>query len=236
MRAQSVRTNRASVSLDGALIRINPNTGAGAVGNPFAKSADPNKRRIVAYGLRNPFRFVFRPGTNDLWIGDAGWNTDEEIDRIPNTAATAARDFGWPCYEGPSVEPDWQALGTNICNSLYAAGTAVKPYYYYPDYGHVLASDGCVRDPALGSVIAGLGFYTGNGYPVALDGALFFVDFGRTCVWAAPPTAAGIPNFAKRTLVTHLPATGITDIETGPNGDLYFVNNLNGTIERLTYG
>ena len=31
---------------------------------------DPNARRIVAYGLRNPFRFTFRPGTNEIWIGD----------------------------------------------------------------------------------------------------------------------------------------------------------------------
>ncbi len=218
------------------MLRINPNTGAGAAGNPFAKSADPNKRRIVGYGLRNPFRFTFRPGTNDLWIGDAGWNTYEEIDRIPNTAATSARDFGWPCYEGPSPEPDWQALGTNLCNSLYAANNTVKPYYYYPDAGHVIASDGCTEDPTFGTVIAGLDFYTGSSYPAAMHGALFFVDYGRTCVWAAPPTSAGIPNFAKRMLVTHLPAIGITDVETGPNGDLYFVNNANGTIERLTYG
>jgi glucose/arabinose dehydrogenase len=85
-------------------------------------------------------------------------------------------------------------------------------------------------------VISGLDFYRGSSYPKAMKGALFFVDFGRSCLYAAPPTAAGVPNFAKRTVVTHLPAVGITDIENGPNGDLYFVNNTNGTIERLTYG
>ncbi|HEY1739333.1 MAG TPA: PQQ-dependent sugar dehydrogenase, partial [Acidimicrobiia bacterium] len=236
LRAQSARTNRGSDSLDGALIRIDPNTGAGAAGNPYAKSADPNKRRIVAYGLRNPFRFAFRPGTNDLWIGDAGWNTYEEIDRIPNTTATAARNFGWPCYEGPRPEPDWQALGTNLCNSLYAAHDAVSPYFDYADNGNVVAGDGCAADPNYGTVISGLDFYRGSSYPKAMKGALFFVDFGRSCLYAAPPTAAGVPNFAKRTVVTHLPAVGITDVENGPNDDLYFVNNTNGTIERLTYG
>ena len=42
--------------------------------NPLAASSDANARRIVAYGLRNPFRFTIRPVTNDLWIGDVGWD------------------------------------------------------------------------------------------------------------------------------------------------------------------
>ena len=42
----------------------------------------PTRRRIVAYGFRNPFRFTFRPGTSELWIGDVGWDTWEEIDRV----------------------------------------------------------------------------------------------------------------------------------------------------------
>ena len=57
--------------------------------NPIAGSRDPNARRIVAYGLRNPFRFGVRPGTGEVWIGDVGWNTWEEIKRLQNP--TAAR-------------------------------------------------------------------------------------------------------------------------------------------------
>ena len=37
--------------------------------------SDPNARRIIAIGLRNPFRFACRPGTSELWIGDVGWNS-----------------------------------------------------------------------------------------------------------------------------------------------------------------
>ena len=43
---------------------------------------DANARRIIAYGMRNPFRFTTRPGTNELWIGDVGWNDWEEINRL----------------------------------------------------------------------------------------------------------------------------------------------------------
>ena len=50
--------------------------------NPNAGSPDPNARRIVAHGLRNPFRITVRPGTNEVWSGDVGWNAWEEINRL----------------------------------------------------------------------------------------------------------------------------------------------------------
>ena len=61
-------------TLDGSILRVDPTTGAAAAGNPNASSTDPNVRRIIAHGLRNPFRITTRPGTNELWVGDVGWN------------------------------------------------------------------------------------------------------------------------------------------------------------------
>ena len=49
------------ILLGGAVLRVDPATGAGAPGNPMASSTDVNARRIIGYGLRNPFRFTFRP-------------------------------------------------------------------------------------------------------------------------------------------------------------------------------
>ena len=69
-RSQSLRRVSGPAVLNGTLIRIDPFTGAGLADNPLAASADPNARRIVGYGFRNPFRFTFGPGTNELWIGD----------------------------------------------------------------------------------------------------------------------------------------------------------------------
>ena len=57
------------------MLRIDKATGQGLPDNPFVSSQNANTRRIVAYGLRNPFRATVRPGTIELWVGDVGWNT-----------------------------------------------------------------------------------------------------------------------------------------------------------------
>jgi glucose/arabinose dehydrogenase len=61
LRSQSVRRTDGPATLDGAVLRVDPATGAGVPGNPFISSPDANARRIVAYGLRNPFRITQRP-------------------------------------------------------------------------------------------------------------------------------------------------------------------------------
>jgi glucose/arabinose dehydrogenase len=122
LRSQSLRRSPGEPAvLNGAILRVDPATGAALPNNPNAGSSDANARRIVAYGMRNPFRFTIRPGTNDLWIGDVGWNTWEEINRDPDPL-TNVSNFGWPCYEGVNPQPGYQAIGLNICNTLYAGG------------------------------------------------------------------------------------------------------------------
>ncbi len=95
-----LRTTSDSTTLDGSIIRVDATTGSGLPDNPLAASADANARRIIAYGLRNPFRFTFRPGTSELWIGDVGWNEWEEINKVLNPTNAVVENFGWPCYEG----------------------------------------------------------------------------------------------------------------------------------------
>jgi glucose/arabinose dehydrogenase len=99
LRSQDLRTPGDPVTLDGAILRVDPNTGNAMPDNPLASSQDPNARRIIAYGLRNPFRFTIRPGTNEVWLGDVGWNSWEEINRVL-TPTLVVENFGWPCYEG----------------------------------------------------------------------------------------------------------------------------------------
>ena len=69
LRSQDLRTSGDPVTLDGAILRVDPDTGAALQDNPLIGSTDPNAERIIAYGLRNPFRFAIRPDTNEVWMG-----------------------------------------------------------------------------------------------------------------------------------------------------------------------
>jgi PKD repeat protein len=221
------------VTLDGSILRLDPTTGAAAAGNPNAAMTDPSAQRIVADGLRNPFRFTFRPGTNELWLGDVGQDAWEEIDLIANPTASVT-DNGWPCYEGAGRQPTWDSLNIGICENLYAGGAAAvnAPYLTYSHSAAVVAGDGCPT--ANGSSISGLAFYNGGSYPATYNGGLFFSDYTRKCIWFMPALANGRPNTAQISAVI-APAAGPVYLTIGPGGDLIYVDYDGGTIHRLTY-
>ena len=234
LRSQDMRTLSDPATLDGALLRINPDTGAGAAGNPFASSTDANARRIIAYGLRNPFRITFRPGTSELWAGDVGWGEWEEINRVTDATDATAENFGWPCYEGAPRQPGYDAQNLTICETLYGQSNAVTaPYYTYRHSDHVIPSESC---PIRGSAIAGLSFafYTGGPYPAEYDGALFFADYTRKCIWAMEkggtilPSPSNIKGFVGG-------AANPVDLQVGPDGMLYYVDIGGGSIRRIEY-
>ena len=58
LRSQDVRTTGDATGADGAILRVNPDTGDALPDNPAAGAADPMARRIVAHGFRNPFRLT----------------------------------------------------------------------------------------------------------------------------------------------------------------------------------
>src|SRR5437762_9784783 len=153
-----MRTTGDPTTLDGAILRLNPTTGAGMPGNPFAASSDANARRIIAYGLRNPFRIAPRPGTNQLWVGDVGWSQWEEINLIPNMVDDVAENFGWPCYQNLTMSPSYHAALLDMCENLYAAGPGAvsAPYYAYQHSAKVVATDAC---PTRSSSITCLASY-----------------------------------------------------------------------------
>jgi glucose/arabinose dehydrogenase len=237
LRAQSVRRTDGPATLDGTIVRIDPATGAGVPGNPFYSSSDPNAQRIVAYGLRNPFRFTQRPGTDELWIGDVGWNTWEEIDRVVSPVSATASNFGWPCYEGASPQSGYQAAGLNLCSSLYSTpGSVIAPYYTYNHSDCVVTYTGCHTG---GSSITGVAFYQGGSYPAQYNGALFFADHTRNEIWAMLPGTNGLPDPSNLQSFVGVDATGggghPVDLKIGPGGDLFYVDMEDGTVHRITY-
>jgi glucose/arabinose dehydrogenase len=228
LRSQDLRSTSDPTTLDGAVLRLDPATGAAAAGNPLGSSADANARRIIAHGFRNPFRFTFRPGTNELWIGDVGSGTWEEIDR--DSSPSAVSNYGWPCYEGPPRSVEFDSLNLNLCESLYTApaGTVTSPYFAYRHDSAVVAGDNC---PVGGSSLSAVSFYTGTVFPSIYQGALFFGDATRQCIWVMMPGADGLPDPANvRVVVTGAPAV---DIELGPDGLLYWADVYNGKIHQL---
>jgi len=80
--------------------------------NPFIES--PNTRpEVWSYGLRNPWRFTFKPGTNEIWIGDNG---DESWEMV--SKATKGSNHGWSVYEGNHFfRPGQKLSGPNPVHS-----------------------------------------------------------------------------------------------------------------------
>jgi glucose/arabinose dehydrogenase len=235
LRSQDLRTSADPVSLDGTIIRVDPATGAGLPDNPLASSADPNARRIIAYGQRNPFRFTMRPNSDELWAGDVGWNDWEEINRITSPTAAPVENLGWPCYEGNGRQAGYDAANLNICESLYGqAGAVTAPYHAYHHSSRVVPNETC---PTGSSSIAGLQFefaQQGGSYPADYQDALFFADYSRDCIWAMPKGADGNPAPGLiRTFVAG--AANPVNLETGPGGDLFYVDFDGGTIRRISY-
>jgi glucose/arabinose dehydrogenase len=267
LRSQDVRTPQTGgdqTDYSGSLIRIDPDTGEALPDNPFSvtplknaqSEVDPKAPRILAYGMRNPFRFVVKPGTDDVYIGDVGWEEWEEINHLtsPPAAGQKAVNFGWPCFEGgPSgslVNARWDAVGKPLCESLYGEPTAVRaPFFAYPHPftpgydGHLFPGDAC--NPSAGSSVAGLFFYDPTGVdpsaalPDKYDGALFFTDASRGCIWTMEEGADGQPDPStiENFLVHDNGDTLFTPVEIvqGPDGALYVPNFYFDEIWQIRY-
>jgi glucose/arabinose dehydrogenase len=228
LRSQDALTPGDPLGFDGAVLRVDPATGAG-VG-----AGDPNRARIAAYGFRNPFRTAVRPGTDELWIGDAGWNGWEEVDRLVPVGDPA--NFGWPCYEGAGREPEYDALDLGLCEGLYARGpdAVAAPVWAYAHGRPAVPGDGCA--PAGASVVSGLAFAPEGGpWPEPYGGGLFVADFSRGCIWALPRGPGGSPSAAAvRPFMAG--AAGPVDLAFGRDGDLLYAAFAQGEIRRVHFG
>ena len=124
------------------------------------------KPEIVAIGLRNPWRFTFDRKTMDLWIGDVGQGSIEEIDHLPR-GTTGLVNFGWDVYEGRSSYED-KSLGP---------GRLVQPVAQYTH--------------AQGCSVTGGYVYRGNAVP-RLRGRYVFGDYCSGTIWSMAATGGAL--------------------------------------------
>jgi glucose/arabinose dehydrogenase/regulation of enolase protein 1 (concanavalin A-like superfamily) len=99
----------------GKLLRVNAD-GSAPADNPFnTAGVSEQRKRVWAYGLRNPYTFDVQPGTERVFVNDVGQNTWEEI----NDATAGGLNFGWPTTEGATSNP---AFTTPVFSYQHGSG------------------------------------------------------------------------------------------------------------------
>jgi glucose/arabinose dehydrogenase len=170
--------------------------------NPFA-GAEGAEPEIFLSGLRNPWRLSFDRETGDLWIGDVGQNTWEEIDVA--RAGTSGENYGWNRMEANHCFRPAQG-----CDK---AGLTM-PVAEYPH------DAGC-------TVIGGY-VYRGSGQP-ALVGGYLFGDYCSGTIWAIDPATDDI---REPTVVGSLRGS-ISSFGENESGELYVTDISGGRLWRV---
>jgi glucose/arabinose dehydrogenase len=209
------------INLDGSIPSDNPLFGMNQVSacdNATCSTAvDPAdvppaapRAEVWAWGLRNPWRFWFDPVTENLWIGDVGEISYEEINVLPRNSQR--RHFGWPYREGAVGHP------TSSCRAITPdVGDCVEPVYFCKhDAAQASVDDGCRS--IMGGVIA-----DSCEWPAPFRGRYYFADSRLRRLYSLEPTTArdGIVAGSRQDFGT---AGGEpVHVALAPDGALYWV-------------
>jgi glucose/arabinose dehydrogenase len=179
--------------------------------NPFAGAIEGDDE-IWSYGLRNPWRASHDRLTGDLYIGDVGQESREEIDFQPGNSP-GGENYGWRMREG------------FIQNPSHVGGPPppgnVDPIHDY--------------DRTVGTTVTGGYVYRGDEND-ALRGTYFFADVGPGRIWAFKYDGKNLNNFREYTgqIPTDVGTMeGIVSFGEDALGRLYVVD-YGGEIFRLT--
>jgi glucose/arabinose dehydrogenase len=183
-------------TLLGKLLRLDVDQGdfyAIPPDNPYAQTGGAPE--VWAYGLRNPWRLSFDRLTGDLYIGDVGQGSWEEIDYIP-AGNSGSVNFGWNHMEGAHPYGNSAAPGDiNFTDPVAEYGRA---------QGY--------------SVIGGV-VYRGEELP-DWQGLYFYGDYGSGIIWGLLP--AEDDSWQNRML--YQTGTSITSFGEDESGEVYFVS------------
>jgi glucose/arabinose dehydrogenase len=173
--------------------------------NPFRNRSGARKE-IWAYGLRNPWRDSFDRVTGDLFIGDVGQNSWEEIDAQP-ASSHGGVNYGWRRMEGN------HCFERSDCNR----SGLQRPVTEYSN----TAGGACA--------VTGGYVYRGSAYP-SLVGAYFFGDYCNGRIYALRASAAVKGPTSDRLVLDS--GASISSFGEDASGELY-ITDLGGTVYRL---
>jgi len=207
----------------GKILRIDTNSEDGyniPADNPFYGS-EYEKQEIWAYGLRNPWRFSFDAINGDMFIGDVGQDSWEEINYLKFDSA--GLNFGWNivegnhCYSNPECD-----------KRMY-----VDPMFEYPsDAAYWKSIMGLREKNITGCSVTGGYIYRGKKVK-SLYGLYIFSDFCSGKIWAFDQNSNQITEITTSLLSSdqHMIASFGEDIY----NELYIVDYL-GAIYKIQKG
>ncbi len=211
----------------GKMLRIDPS------GDDYPADADKDYRiptdnpyrlgggapEIWARGLRNPWRFSFDRVTGDLWIGDVGQDTWEEVDFVPGNGGPG-RNYGWRYKEGLAI--------TGQSAGAYDISTLTDPVHVYQ---HAAGNSN-------GYCVTGGHVYRGRAIP-SWRGRYFFADYISKRVWSGRMINGQWADVQDMTTMlsnlgtsTTLQIRDVVSFGEDNNGELFFVQ-LNGRVRRM---
>lgn len=201
-------------TLLGKMLRIDVDSGDPygiPTDNPYADGVG-GLPEIFASGLRNPWRYSFDMVTRDLWVGDVGQNTWEEVDVVE-----LAGNYGWsakegthcfnedPCDSGPWTDPIVEykhsdAGGLTIAGGYVYRGSTIPGLvgtYLYADtyYGRfwALTYDAVTGDPAPTVIAENTGYYPAS-FAQDPDGEVYFTDWNGGRLYRIDPASTPEPQ------------------------------------------
>lgn len=161
-------------------------------------------KEMFAWGLRNPFRFTFKPGTNQFNINDVGQGTWEEIDQGLINA-----DYGWNVREGH--------CGNGLLDPCTPNPPGMTPPIY--DYGHTTGCDS----------ITGGAFVPGGVWPATFDNTYLYADYVCGKIFKLTPPTGGSTTYTASEFASNL--GGLTTLRFGPYNNtqaLYYLTYTGG--------
>jgi glucose/arabinose dehydrogenase len=180
--------------------------------NPHVGAGGGVREEIWLSGLRNPWRWSFDRVTGEMYVGDVGQSTREEIDLIP--AGQGGLNLGWNVMEGDVCYSDPDCVDTGFHAPLLTYANEVGPPCHAVVGGYV---------------------YRGSCYP-DLQGRYFFADFCTENVFEVEVVDGQVvsgPTDVRPDLDPDQILRGIASFGEDALGELYVVSRQDGLVFRI---